>query len=141
MEATRYLLDMAVVAELTRPNGNRRVFTLFAQRQSISALAAPVVFKLLQGVDTLPEGQRRTQLAGFVAELLRSGPPVLPFDREAALWLARETPRRRRLGRPWSVMEGQLAAIAGARELILVTRVPAAFAGTGQLVTEDWFRP
>ena len=82
MEATRYLLDMAVMAELTRPNGNRRVFTLFAQRQSISALAAPVVFKLLQGVDTLPEGQRRTQLAGFVAELLRSGPPVLPFDRE-----------------------------------------------------------
>lgn len=136
-----YLLDASVIAELSRPNGNRRVFTLFQQRQSLCALAAPTVYALLRGVDSLTSGPRRTLLSAFLQELLRSGPPVLPYDGAAALWLARESQRRRRDFAPWSAIESQVAAIAATRELTLVTHSPQNYAGTEGLKLEDWFRP
>ena len=136
-----YLLDLAVLAELTRPAGNRQVLTRFRQHESVSAVAAATAYTLLRGVETLAEGPRRTQLAVFVHELLGSGPPVLPFDREAAIWLAREAPRRERQGRPWTAMEGEQAAIAAVNEMLLVTRTPGVYAGASGLRTEDWFRP
>lgn len=136
-----YLLDLPVLAELTRPNGNRRVFTLFQQRQKLCAVAAPTACALLRGVDAMQEGARRSQIAGLVNELLRGGPPILPFDGEAAVWLAREAARRARLGRPWTSQEGQQAAIAAVQELILVTQHTGQFAGSPGLRIEDWFRP
>lgn len=136
-----YLLDLHLLAELTRPTGNRRVFTLFQQRQAQCALAAPVIFGLSRGIEAMPENARREQLGRFLAELLNSGPPVLPFDREAATWLARESVRRRSLGRAWNTLEGQLVAIAAVNDLILVTRSPQTYAGTEKLRLEDWFRP
>lgn len=136
-----YLLDLAVLAELTRPAANRQVLTRFAQHQQASAIAAPVAGLLLQGIETLPEGPRRTRLNGFVHELLRSGPQVLAFDREAAIWLAREAPRAERRGRRWTRAEGEQAAIAAVRELTLVTRNPTSYAGASGVTTADWFRP
>lgn len=141
MARALYLLDLPVLAELTRPAGNRLVLTRFLQHQPACAIGAPIAYVLLRGVETLAEGARRTQLAGFVHELLRSGPAVAAFDLEAAIWLAREHPRRQRQGRVWSEIEGQQAAIAAVRELTLVTRSPATYAGASGVKTEDWFRP
>jgi len=137
----RYLLDLATLAELTRPNGNRRVFTLFQQRQARCALGAPVLYALLRGIDGLTPGSRQQQLRAFAAELLRSGPTVLPFDGDAALWLVRETGRREQRARPWSSLDGRIAAIAATRQLVLVTGKPTSFAGSDDLLVEDWFRP
>ncbi|MFT4045092.1 MAG: hypothetical protein QM661_00175 [Solimonas sp.] len=134
-----YLLDLPVVAELTRPNGNRRIFTLFQQRQALCAIAAPASYALQRGVELMHDSERSTQLRAFVTELLRSGPPVLPFDGDAASWLARVDSERIR--RNWSSHDGQLAAIAATRELTLVTRNASPFAGLGDLRAEDWFRP
>jgi predicted nucleic acid-binding protein len=136
-----YLLDASVIAELSRPNGNRRVFTLFQERQSRCALAAPTVYGLLRGVDSLISGPRRALLSAFLQELLRSGPPVLAYDGPAAVWLARESQRRRRDFARWTAIESELAAIAATRDLTLVTRSPQTYAGTEGLKLEDWFRP
>lgn len=136
-----YLLDIDVLAELTRPNGNRRVFTWFQQRQNLSALAAPVVNILLGGIESLEDGARKQQLRGFAGELLNSGMPVLPFDRDAAIWLSRQAARQSRLSRAWTTFEGQLAAIAAVHELVLVARSPSAYAATPGLKLDDWFRP
>ena len=139
MAKTLYLLDLDVLAELTRPNGNRRVVTLFAQRQSACALAAPALGVFLSGIESLSENPRKLALASFARELLRSGLPVLAFDREAALWLARETARRAE--RRWSSLEGQQAAIAATSDHVLITRATAEYSGTAGLKIEDWFRP
>ena len=141
MARPTYLLDMAVLAELTRPAANRQVLTRFNQHQHASAIAASAAGLLLRGIETLPEGPRRTRLSGFIHELLRSGPQILPFDREAAIWLARAAPRRARQGRAWTMAEGEQAAIAAVREMTLVTRSPTTYAGASGLNTEDWFRP
>lgn len=141
MARPRYLLDLAVLAELTRPSGNRLVLTRFRQHQHDCAMAAVAAYTLLRGIESLPDGARRSQLEAFAQELLRSGPPVLPFDLEAARWLARTAPRRERQYRAWTAIEGQQAATAAVRELRLVTRNPAVYAGADGLATEDWFRP
>lgn len=136
-----YLLDLPVVAELTRPDGNRRVFTLFQQRQRACALAAPAVYALVRGIETLPEGPRRRELHSFASELLSSGPPVLPFSGDAALWLARHAPRWDSLGRAWTRLDGEQAAIAAVNDLGWVTRSPNPLGGVGGVRIEDWFRP
>lgn len=136
-----YLLDLAVLAELSRPTGNRRVFTWYEQRQRQCALAAPALYALLRGINGLHGGERQTQLGVFADELQRSGPQLLSFDGDAAQWLARERSERWRQERGWSVLEAQQAAIAATRELSLVTRNASAFAGIAELRVEDWFRP
>jgi tRNA(fMet)-specific endonuclease VapC len=136
-----YLLDLAVIAELTRPDGNRRVFNLFQQRHAACALAAPALVAWLRGLDGLPESPRRQQLAAFTAELLHSGPVVLSLDRDAAIWLSRQASRWDRSGRPWTRLDGEQAAIAATRELTLVVRSPYPLAGTDSLKLDDWFRP
>lgn len=136
-----YLLDLPVLAELTRPDGNRRVFTLFQQRQALCALAAPAVYALLRGVERLPEGARRTQLGSFMAELLRSGPAVLAFEGEAAVWLARQATRWERQGRSWTRIDGEQAAIAAVNDLVWATRGPVALGWVEGLKIDDWFRP
>lgn len=136
-----YLLDLPVVAELTRPLGNRRVFTLFQQRQSRCAMAAPVLAALVEGVEQLPEGPRRQQLRAFVQELLRGGPEVVAYDREAALAQARQAARWQRLARPPGRLAQAQAALALARDWIWVTRLPQPIANTEGLRCEDWFRP
>ncbi|NGY06506.1 type II toxin-antitoxin system VapC family toxin [Solimonas terrae] len=141
MAKLRYLLDLPVLAELTRPAGNRRVFTLFQQQQSACAIGAPASYALLRGVAGMRDGERREQLQAFTAELLLTGPPVLPFDHDAAIWLARADVDQARTRRNWTVLDAQLAAIAASRELVLVTRGAASFAGLADLRVEDWFRP
>lgn len=136
-----YLLDLDVLAELTRPAGNRRVHTLFQQRQFGCALAAPALYALIRGIGALPEGPRRHQLGAFASELLKGSLPVLAFERESALWLARENNRRGSLSSSWTVMEGQLAGIAAAHEMSLVTRNPTLYGNAPGLRCEDWFRP
>jgi predicted nucleic acid-binding protein len=136
-----YLLDLPVLAELTRPDGNRRVFTLFQQRQSQCAVAAPTLAAWLRGLDGLAEGGRRQHLGVFTAELLRSGPAVLPFDRDAALWLARQAPRWDRSGKLWKRLAGEQAAIAATQELVWVTRLPQTLSQSDGVQIDDWFRP
>lgn len=141
MAKLSYLLDLPVLAELTRPTGNRRVFTLFARHHAQSALAAPSLYALLRGVEALHAGERREQLQRFVQELWLNGPAVLAFDREAAIWLAAAAADRIRVQRNWSALDGQLAAIAATRDLVLVTRNASAFSGLERVRVEDWFRP
>ncbi|HEY9546525.1 MAG TPA: hypothetical protein VIR56_10985 [Solimonas sp.] len=141
MAKLSYLLDLSVIAELSRPNGNRRVFTLFQQRQGTCAIGAPASYALLRGITGLHDSARRAQLQAFCSELLLSGPTVLPFDQGAAVWLARSDIEQARMRRNWTVLDGQLAAIAASHDLTMVTRGAGTFAGLSDLRVEDWFRP
>lgn len=136
-----YLLDLPVLAELTRPDGNRRLFTLFQQRQALCAVAAPALTAWLRGLDGLPEGPRRQALSAFTVEWLRAGPAIVEFDREAAIWLAREAGRWDRAGRLWKRLDAEQCAIAATRDMALVSRLPHPLAGAPALRLEDWFRP
>ena len=73
--------------------------------------------------------------------LLRPSQPltVLPYDCETALWHALERARLADLGRTPPFVDGQIAAIAMANNLTLVTRKTNDFADFAGLAVENWF--
>ena len=104
-----------------------------------AAIAAPVWHELLYGVERLPPGRRRDLLARYMAEVVAVAFPVLSYDAEAAAWHARERARLERLGQPRPSTDGQIAAVAATRGLVVVTRNTGDFDGYGGLHVENWF--
>lgn len=64
---------------------------------------------------------------------------VLPYHAAAARWHARERARLSKKGRSAAFIDGQIAAVATAHGLILVTRNIDDFASFQGLQVENWF--
>ena len=65
--------------------------------------------------------------------------PVLPYDAEAAAWHGHERARLEGLGWTRPFADGQVAAVAATRGLVVVTRNTDDFDGYDGLHVEDWF--
>ena len=63
---------------------------------------------------------------------------MLPYDEAAARWHGEERARLEALGRPAPFVDGQIAAIAQANGLILVTTNSKDFARLKELTVENW---
>jgi tRNA(fMet)-specific endonuclease VapC len=136
---TEFLLDTNVVSELARPAPNPAVLGHLADAEGRSAVAATVWHELVFGVERLPPGARRDGLRAFVDEIAARF-PVLPYDRPAASWHARERARLTAAGLgPAFAADGQVAAVAVTNDLRLVTRNVADFANFADLAVENWF--
>jgi tRNA(fMet)-specific endonuclease VapC len=135
---TEYLLDTNVVSELARPVPNPAVLEHLAAAEGRSAVAATVWHELVFGVERLPPGARRDGLRAFVDEIA-ARLPVLPYDRPAASWHARERARLTAAGFGPAFADGQVAAVAVTNDLRLVTRNVADFANFADLAVENWF--
>jgi tRNA(fMet)-specific endonuclease VapC len=105
------------------------------------AIGAPVWHELTYGCHRLPRGKRRTALETYLEEVVRLSFTVLPYDEAAAAWHGRERARLEGLGRPAPYVDGQIAAIAYANDLILVTANTRDFAPFKDLQLENWFKP
>lgn len=137
--ALRYLLDTNVVSELTKPVPNPKVLQALARDEADCAISAPTLEELVFGCRRLPSGARQDWLLrwlnGLPAQL-----PVLPFDAVAACWLGAERARLAQLGRPAPRTDGEIAAVAVAHGLTLVTRNLRDFAPFDALTVVDWHR-
>ena len=136
----RYLLDTNVVSEPLRPRPNPAVQQRLAQHGDEVAIASTVWHELLYGMERLPQGRRRSFLHDYLQEVVRVAVPILPFDTAAAEWLARERARLEAAGQMRPLVDGQIAAVAATRGLILVTRNEADFGGYTGLHVENWFQ-
>ena len=135
----RYLLDTNIVSELVRPHPDVRVQERLGAHGDEVAIASVVWHELLYGMERLPEGRRRAFLRDYLTDVVRPTMPVLPFDTAAAEWLAAERARLDAVGLPRPALDGQIAAIAVTRGLILVTRNTDDFTGYAGLHVENWF--
>jgi tRNA(fMet)-specific endonuclease VapC len=118
----RYLLDTNVVSEPARPNPAPAVVDRMRTRASEIALPAPAWHELVYGVERMDRGRRRAYLARYLREVVRPSMPILPYDSRAARWHGQARARLGAQGRPTPFVDGQIAAIARVRGLILVTR-------------------
>lgn len=132
-----YLLDTNVVSELAKPVPNAPTVLAIREHEARCAISAITLEELSFGCALLASAARRQWfkqwLQGMVARL-----PVLPFDRNAAIWLGQERARLRKLGRPAPRTDGEIAAIAFTQDLTLVTHNTADFAGFAGLRVQDW---
>ena len=103
-------------------------------------LTAVTEAELRFGLAIMPAGRRRDGLSSALERMLRGGfaNRVLPFDREAASTYAEIAAARRRIGRPISQLDCQIAAIARSRGMAVATRNLRDFAEMGIDLIDPW---
>ena len=119
------LLDTNVVSELMRPSPSAAVVRwLDIQTAGTVWISAITVAEIRLGLARLPAGRRRDALTTLADAMLDDdfGGACLPFDRSAATHYAVIVAARTRRGRPISVEDALIAAIARAGGLTLATR-------------------
>ena len=137
------VLDTNVISELMRPNGEPRVVAWADARPADDLyLTAVTVAELRYGVQRLPDGQRRSDLAERLRRILTEGfaGRILPFDEEAAAHYPQVVVSRERHGLPTTMADAQIAAICRCRGAGLAAGNTRDFAYAGIRLIDPWRR-
>lgn len=125
------LLDTNVLSEFMRPQPSDSVVTwLDAQPTNQVYTSAISQAEIELGLLLMPLGRRQEALSRAARAMFAEefDGRCLAFDENAALYYARIVSSRARMGRPISVEDAQIAAIALAHRMLLATRNTADFA-------------
>jgi tRNA(fMet)-specific endonuclease VapC len=136
----RYLLDTNIASAPIAKKPNAYVLGQLQRHGAVCAIAAPVWHELTYGCRRLPAGRRRAALEAYLEDVVRRSFPILPYDDAAATWHGHERARLERLGRPAPYVDGQIAAIAHAHGLVLVTANTEDFSRFKGIKVRDWTR-
>jgi len=134
----RYLLDTNVLSEAIKTVPDKNVLTMIEKHQDEIVTAAPVWHELQFGCQHLPRSRKREIIASFLDDILKRTMLILPYDKRAAEWHAKERARLSSRGVTGSFVDGQIASIAGVNGLILVTRNIVDFKPFSKLKLENW---
>jgi predicted nucleic acid-binding protein len=133
------LLDTNVLSELTKPQPDLRVVGWL--RRSAPALALPTiaVAEMAFGIEKLAEGRRREELLEALRRMVvEFADRLFDFNVKAAWAYGRILAATRRAGRPMTVPDALIAAIAAANGCALATRNVKDFASTGLDLVDPW---
>jgi len=135
------VLDTNVLSEAMSPVSNPLVKQWLSQQANDELYTTAIsMAEIFQGIELLPAGKRRTGLLAAAQSIftdLFSG-RVLSFDEGAAQAFAPIAVDRRTRGRPISLFDAQIAAIAKARGAALATRDIRDFEGCGVRLINPW---
>ena len=134
----RFLLDTNIVSEPLRPKPKPKILERIQQHQSEIAIAAVVWHELWFGCHRLPQSAKRTAIEAYLNEVVAATMPVLPYDERAAEWHAAERARLIAAGKTPTFVDGQIAAVAYANELTLVTLNVPDYRGFSDLSVTNW---
>ena len=128
------LLDTNIVSEMMKAVPAKAV-TDWLNLQDAATLFVSVVTvaEVTYGLRVMPDGQRRQSLEVAFERLLVEGfeGRVLIFDEMAGRLYGELMAQRKSMGRPTSVADGIIAAIARARGFAVATRNVSDFDGCG----------
>lgn len=130
------LLDTNIVSELMRPAPEPKVLEwLDAQPAEDVWISAVTVGEIRLGIALLPDGKRKQRLTGLAETMVEEdfSERCLPYDVLAAANYAAIVAIRTRRGRPISVEDAQIAAIARSGGLTLATRNTKDFSDIDEL--------
>ena len=135
------VLDTNVLSDVMSSSPDAAVRRWLAQQSSQPLFTTSIsMAEILQGIELLPQGKRRTGLL-IAAQTMFTGlfpGRVLPFHEDAARAFAPIASNRRTRGRPISLFDAQIAAIARAFGSTLATRDTADFEGCGVTLINPW---
>ncbi len=135
------LLDTNIVSAIMAPAPPRAVIEWLNRQETVTLyLSTITIAEIGYGLWVLPDGKRRRSLEErfeeFVAECFEQR--ILDFDKSAAHVYAEVMGRRKAMGRPLSVPDGQIASIARANDLSIATRNVRDFEECGLQLTNPF---
>jgi tRNA(fMet)-specific endonuclease VapC len=139
MGRINYLLDTNVLSEPARLKPSENVMQRFARYDGEFATASIVWHELQYGCALLPNSKRKTQLQSYLLMLLDHGLIILPYDRTAAEWFAKQRADLKASGKTIAYADGEIAACAAVNSLTLVTRNTEDFHAFENLMLDNWF--
>lgn len=119
------VLDTNVISEVVRPSPSAEVIEWLNLQESADLYVTTITLgEISYGVEVLPDGNRRSSLSRAVNQFVDQafGDRVLVFDRDSAYEYGQLMAGRRKLGRPLSAPDGQIAAITRRHRFQLATR-------------------
>ena len=135
------ILDTNVLSELMKSQPDKSVVCWIGEHQATSLFITTLTqAEILYGLEILPAGKRRTALkkaAKAMFELDFAG-RILPFDTKASQLFATIAAERRKIGRPISQIDAQIAAITRSHNATLVTRNVDDFEECGIEIVNPW---
>lgn len=134
------VIDTNVISEVMKPSPSLTVLKWLNQQYSNSLFVSTITLGEIEyGLRILPAGKRRYELKErfeqFILQAFRQR--ILVFDEAAARSYGEVMGHRKELGRPMSVPDGQIAAIARSRGFAIATRNTSDFEECGV----DLFNP
>ena len=138
------LLDTNVVSEVMKPRPADTVLDWLDRRDAADLHLSTITTAEIEfGLQALPQGKRRRSLRDQFHRFLDRGfeGRLLPFDSEAALHYGQLMGLRRHIGRPMSILDGQIAAIARSRRFAIATRNVRDFEECGVEIFEPFKSP
>ena len=135
----RFLLDTNVLSEPLKPMPNAGVMQQLRVHRQELATATLVWHELLFGCYRLPISVRRTAIEQYLSNVVALL-PMFPYDEAAAEWHARERARLTNLGKTPAFVDNQIAAIARANDLVLVTANIADYDQFDGITVVNWMQ-
>jgi hypothetical protein len=135
------LLDTNVVSEAMRIVPDPGVLRWLNESETSDLyLSTITIAEVSYGLQILPEGRRRDAISERFEQFVKRGfsHRVLSFDEPAAIVYGEIMARTRKIGRPMSVPDGQIAAIAKTHNLVVATRNTEDFEPTGMELVNPW---
>ena len=119
------IIDTNIVSELMKESPAGEVVSWMNDQEASELFLTTITLgEIGYGLEILPQGKRRLQLEqGFervIAEAFTGR--ILAFDEEAARLYGVLMGRCKAIGRPLSILDGQIASIARARGCAVATR-------------------
>lgn len=126
------VLDTNIISEMMKSIPDPKILS-WIDKQEISELfiTTVTIAEISYGIDVLPEGKRREALEEAFNKTLEQAfcHRVLSFDQESAYLYGKIMGKRKLQGRPLSILDGQIAAIACFHDFSIVTRNERDFIG------------
>lgn len=135
------LLDTNALSEILRSLPDLTVLRWFASQPEEQLFVSAVTqAEMVLGASLLPPGKRQQKLQVALHELFEHDfvDRVLPFDTRSVSHYAEVVVARRRVGRPISQFDAQIASIALQHGMTLATRNLRDFEGCGLRLLDPW---
>jgi toxin FitB len=133
------LLDTNVMSELMRKDPNVFVERWFLQNEETCCICTVAIAEIAYGIAKLDTGEKRTKLTSQLSEWrIRFALRTLSFDTTAALIYGEILANARACGKPMSLPDAQIAAIASAADIDLCTRNTSDFSTVKLTLVDPW---
>jgi toxin FitB len=119
------VLDTNVVSEMMKTSPKPSVIDWLNLQETATLYLSTITLAAIgYGLHAMPDGKRRRSLEDRFEEFIAEGfdQRILGFDVVAARAYGALMGRRKNLGRPMSILDGQIASIARANHFAVATR-------------------